>query len=121
MRIIFSDVLFDENLGDDKQDDDETPENYVETVVMPKSHEGNCGHSREYRCVSTKGNVEIPDEPLIKPSMPHSPKALKAIIVEQASTEIIHYFNSIQLSPQPVKSPNYEKFVPNKHKMKKSY
>jgi len=52
--------------------------------------------------------------------VPHSPKALETVIVENASAEVINNLNSIELSPESMESPKNEKFIPDKDQMKES-
>jgi hypothetical protein len=47
--------------------------------------------------------------------MPHSPKPLKSIIIENTSIDIIYDFYPIQIAPNLGPSPNINKLIPYKN------
>ena len=52
--------------------------------------------------------------------MPHPPKPFKAVVVHNAPTHVVNHIDAIELGPSSMKSPNYQKFVPNEDQMKQS-
>jgi len=89
-------------------------------MIVPKSHESNGRHNRHQSSVSAQGDVEVPDEPLVEPPMPHPPKALKTVIVAHASAQIVHNLYPAHRCPCSRHSPYYQKFEPYEHQVKKS-
>ena len=63
-------------------------------MVVPKGDERNHTNYRDEVVFASKGNVQISDQPKIIAPMPHSPKTLKAIVVEQASTHIVSHVDT---------------------------
>jgi len=73
---------------------------------MPKSNKAHYSQDRKNIILPSEWNIKISDKPVIKSTVPHPPKALKPVIIEDASTHIIDDMNPIKFCPNSCSFPN---------------
>lgn len=74
---------------------------------MPKGYEGDGADCRNDQAVAApEGNVEVADQPLVEPPVPHPPKAFETVVVADASAEVVDDFDAAHHRPQPADPPN---------------
>lgn len=84
---------------------------------MPESHESYGGYNRQQIFIAAQWDIEVADQPLVEPPMPHPPKPLKSIIIANTSTEIVHDLHAAQSGPYSGYSPDDEEFEPDEDQM----
>ena len=75
-------------------------------MVVPEGHEHyGCNYSVDL-FIAAEGDIEVSDEPLVEPAMPHPPEPLKIVVVEDAAAHVVDDFDAEELGECAMDPPN---------------